>query len=68
MMLRNCDPDAGIEARKYDYTEPIACSCQTCTTSDTACESPSQRGNKKELIAESVDALLSDDYMLSDFK
>lgn len=48
VMLRNCDPDAGLEARKYDYMEPVGCSCQTCSSADTWCESPQQlqKGHK----------------------
>lgn len=39
-MLENCDPDAGIEARRYEYLEPVACSCQICSSINTSCESP----------------------------
>ena len=43
-MLRNCDPLASMEARRYEYMEAIGCSCQTCSSSDTACESPQFKG------------------------
>lgn len=45
-MLRNCDPLASMEARRYEYMEAIGCSCQTCSSSDTACESPQFKGTQ----------------------
>ncbi|KAL5273104.1 gpb5 family protein [Megaselia abdita] len=36
--LRNCHRDAGEEAKRYEYSEPVE--CQSCNSSDTEFESP----------------------------
>jgi hypothetical protein len=59
--LKNCDDEVGIEARKYDYMEPTACVCQICSSSDTSCEYPQQRGGKTH-ITFGTDDLLNADY------
>lgn len=61
VMLKNCDADAGDDAKKYDYTEPTSCICQVCTSSDTSCEYPQQRGGKAQITFGSDD-LLNADY------
>ncbi|KAG5667751.1 hypothetical protein PVAND_015721 [Polypedilum vanderplanki] len=40
IMLENCDPEAGLEARRYEYLEPLSCNCQICSSINTSCESP----------------------------
>lgn len=65
VMLSNCDPEAALEARKYDYMEPIACSCQICSTIDTSCESPlalTRGGSIRKLIGTDTEI----DYSFSD--
>jgi hypothetical protein len=61
--LKNCDPDAGLEARKYDYMEPTSCVCKICSSSDTSCEYPQQRIGKTTITFGSED-LLNADYSL----
>lgn len=39
-LLENCDADASMEARRYEYLEPVSCSCQICSSINTSCESP----------------------------
>lgn len=51
--LENCDPEASLEARRYEYSEPIDCVCKMCTSINTSCESPSnthQLHNRGSLI------------------
>lgn len=63
VMLQNCDENAGMEARKYDYMEAIACSCQICSTKDTSCESP-QALNKGTSVVKLIGTDLEEDYSL----
>lgn len=62
VMLRNCDPDASLEARKYEYMEATGCSCQICSSIDTSCESPQalQKGT-------SVNKLITTDIAEEDY-
>lgn len=39
-ILKNCHPLAGMEARRYEFMEPVSCTCQMCTSKDTSCEAP----------------------------
>lgn len=63
VMLRSCDPDASIEARRYDYMEAISCSCQICSSIDTSCESPQalQRGGS---VVKLIGTDIEEDYSL----
>lgn len=67
-MLRNCDPEASMEARKYDYMEANACSCQICSSVDTSCESPQAlqkgSGSINRLTGTELDLLQEEDYSL----
>ena len=44
--LTNCDPEASLEASRYEYSEPIECVCKICTSINTSCESPHQLHNR----------------------
>lgn len=63
VILRNCDHETGLEARKYDYMEPIACSCQICSTIDTSCESP-QALTRSGSVMKLIGTDLEEDYSL----
>lgn len=62
VMLRNCDADASLEARKYEYMEPIACSCQICSSVDTWCESPQHLQKPGNSIQQLITTDLGADY------
>lgn len=56
--LTQCDPEASMEARRYEYSEPIDCVCKMCTSVNTSCESPHQLPHNRtplmKLVAPSV--------------
>jgi len=37
VMLSDCEPEAGMEARKYVFTEALSCSCAACDPKTTNC-------------------------------
>lgn len=53
-MLTTCDPEAGMEARRYEYSEPIDCVCKICTTHNTSCESPQQLTHNRNPLVKLV--------------
>lgn len=60
-MLTNCDPEASMEARRYEYSEPLDCQCKMCTSINTSCESPHQLHNRASFV-KIVAAPIVDDY------
>ncbi|CRL02758.1 CLUMA_CG015835, isoform A [Clunio marinus] len=63
VMLQECDPNASIEARKYEYMEALTCSCQICSSIDTSCESP-QALQKAMSINKLITTDIEEDYSL----
>jgi hypothetical protein len=55
--LTECEPEAGPEARRYEYMEPQSCQCHICSSLTTSCESPRalHKGQVTRLIGSSMD-------------
>lgn len=49
--LKNCHPEAGEEARRYEYVEPVSCHCHICMSIDTECEAPSLNIGERRVTA-----------------
>lgn len=63
-ILRNCDPEASMEAKKYEYMEANSCSCQICSTIDTSCESPQALTRTGGSVVKLIGTDLEEDYPL----
>lgn len=61
-MLPNCDLEASMEARRYEYSEPLDCVCKMCTSINTSCESPHQLHNRAPLVKLVAAPISIDDY------
>lgn len=62
--LTNCDAEADMSIRRYEYTEPIDCTCRLCSSSNTSCESPGQLTHNRNPMVKLVAAPIieTDDY------